>query len=99
MQSTDFALVAAWAVRDSFQAESGERARECPASRHQGHEKLVSRGWHSANRGEVADDTNSPYVHTIASATPVTIAHRAQYFNTRMRTGPFSDPAIATITV
>jgi len=47
----------------------------------------------------LADDTNSPYVHAVASATPVTVAYRAQYFDTRMRTGPFCDPAIATITI
>ena len=46
-----------------------------------------------------ADDTNSPYVHAISSAMAVTVAYRVQYFDTRMRTGPFSDPAIATITV
>jgi len=47
----------------------------------------------------LADDTNSPYEHNVASPVAVTIAYRAQYFDNKMRLGPFSDPALATITV
>jgi len=45
----------------------------------------------------LADDTRSPYVHVLAGSEPVTVAYRAQYFDTKMRPGPFSDPAEATI--
>jgi len=47
----------------------------------------------------LVDDTRSPYVHVLTIDAPVTVAYRAQYFDTHMRTGPFSDPAIATVTV
>lgn len=47
----------------------------------------------------LADDTNSPYEHNVASPVAVTIWHRGQYFDHKMRLGTFSDPAIATITV
>lgn len=47
----------------------------------------------------LADDTNSPYTHIIGGAEPVTIAYRAQYFDRRMRLGPFGDPVVVTISV
>jgi len=47
----------------------------------------------------LADDTNSPYTHIIGGAEAVTIAYRAQYFDRRMRLGPFGDPVVVTISV
>lgn len=47
----------------------------------------------------LTDDTNLPYAHAVASAQPVTIAYRAQYFDRRMRTRPFCNAATATITL
>jgi len=47
----------------------------------------------------LADDTNSPYTHIVPTGTPLTITYRAQYFDRRMRLGPFGDPVTATITV
>jgi len=47
----------------------------------------------------LADDTNSPYTHIIGGAEPVTIAYRAQYFDRRMRLGPFGDPVVVAISV
>ncbi|MBN1560379.1 hypothetical protein JW998_09025 [candidate division KSB1 bacterium] len=46
----------------------------------------------------LADDTNSPYTHILASGQSGTIAYRAQYFDARMNLGPMSDPATATVT-
>ena len=47
----------------------------------------------------LVDDTRSPYVHVLTISEPTTVAYRAQYFDRKMRPGPFSDPAIATVTV
>lgn len=47
----------------------------------------------------LAHDTNSPYTHIIGGAEPVTIAYRAQYFDRRMRLGPFGDPVVVTNSV
>jgi len=47
----------------------------------------------------LADDTHSPYLHAVPSGTSLTITYRAQYFDRRMRLGPFGDPVTATITV
>jgi len=47
----------------------------------------------------LADDTNSPYTHVIGGAEAVTVAYRAQYFDRRMRLGPFGDPVVVTISV
>jgi len=47
----------------------------------------------------LADDTHSPYLHAVPSGTTLTITYRAQYFDRRMRLGPFGDPVTATITV
>ena len=45
----------------------------------------------------LADDTNSPYVHNVAEAKPVTLAYRALWFDRRMRVGPFGDPTEVAI--
>jgi hypothetical protein len=47
----------------------------------------------------LADDTNSPYTHIVPTGAALTVTYRAQYFDRRMRLGPFGDPATATITV
>jgi len=47
----------------------------------------------------LADDTNSPYTHIIGGNEPVSVAYRAQYFDRRMRIGPFGDPVVVTISV
>ena len=47
----------------------------------------------------LADDTASPHRHLVPSGTPLTITYRAQYFDRRMRLGPFGDPVTVTITV
>lgn len=46
----------------------------------------------------LADDTTSPYLHVVGNMQPVTIAYRAQYFDSHMNTGPYCDPVIVTIT-
>ena len=46
----------------------------------------------------LADDTHSPYLHAVPGQS-LTITYRAQYFDRRMRLGPFGDPVTATITV
>ncbi len=46
----------------------------------------------------LADDTHSPYLHIVPGQS-LTITYRAQYFDRRMRLGPFGDPVTATITV
>jgi len=47
----------------------------------------------------LADDTNSPYTHVIRGDKALTLAYRAQYFDRRMRLGPFGDPVVVTISV
>lgn len=47
----------------------------------------------------LADDTSSPYTHIVLGGQAVTIAYRVQYIDRHLRTGPFSDPALATVTV
>lgn len=46
----------------------------------------------------LADDTASPYLHALTGEGSLTVAYRAQYFDTHMGLGPFSDPAVATVT-
>jgi len=41
----------------------------------------------------VADDTNSPYTHNLVVTVPTGLEYRAQWFDTKMRTGPFSETA------
>lgn len=47
----------------------------------------------------LVDDTSSPYTHVLTITEPTTIVYRAQYFDRQMRTGPFGDPVVATMTV
>lgn len=47
----------------------------------------------------LVDDTRSPYTHVLTISEPTTIVYRAQYFDRQMRTGPFGDPVVATVTV
>jgi hypothetical protein len=46
----------------------------------------------------VADDTNSPYVHFHAITEPTNVEYRAQWFDKKMRTGPYSETAKCTVT-
>lgn len=45
----------------------------------------------------VADDTNSPYTHNLAITEPQNVEYRAQWFDKKMRTGPFSETAKCTV--
>jgi hypothetical protein len=47
----------------------------------------------------VAAVTSSPFVYLVPSAVPVTLTFRACYFDSRMRPGPFGDPATCTVSV
>jgi len=47
----------------------------------------------------LVDDRRSPYVHVVIVDVPVSVAYRAQYFDTQTRTGPSSYSAIAPVTV
>lgn len=49
--------------------------------------------------GFVAVITRSPFVYLVASSVPVTLTFRACYFDSRMRPGPFGDPATCTVSV
>jgi hypothetical protein len=46
----------------------------------------------------VADDTNSPYVHFYTITEPANVEYRAQWFDKKGRTGPFSETAKCTVT-
>ena len=46
----------------------------------------------------LADDTNSPYVHIIETAIPITLEYKAQWFDNSMRLGPLGDPVRVTVT-
>jgi hypothetical protein len=45
----------------------------------------------------VADDTNSPYTHNLAITEPTNVEYRAQWFDKKGRTGPFSETAECTV--
>ncbi|MFA5793484.1 MAG: hypothetical protein WC980_00230 [Candidatus Brocadiia bacterium] len=45
----------------------------------------------------VADDTNSPYTHNLAITEPANVEYRAQWFDNKSRTGPFSETAKCTV--
>jgi hypothetical protein len=47
----------------------------------------------------LASITSSPFVYLVQSAVPVTLTFRACYFDSRMRPGPFGDPATCTVSV
>jgi hypothetical protein len=47
----------------------------------------------------LASITSSPFVYLVQSAAPVTLTFRACYFDSRMRPGPFGDPATCTVNV
>jgi len=44
-------------------------------------------------------DTQSPLIHVIDETTPTTYAYRARYVSKRLKHGPFSDPAVCTVSV
>lgn len=46
----------------------------------------------------VADDTNSPYYHNFAITEPQNVEYRAQWFDKKMRSGPFSESAKCSVT-
>jgi len=45
----------------------------------------------------VADDTNSPYLHIVETDMPLVIEYRAQWFDKKMRLGPFGEAVRVTI--
>ncbi|MFH0888244.1 MAG: hypothetical protein V1871_03450 [Planctomycetota bacterium] len=45
----------------------------------------------------VADDTNSPYLHNLAITEPTNVEYKAQWFDKKLRTGPFSESAKCTV--
>ncbi|MFH0888856.1 MAG: hypothetical protein V1871_06575 [Planctomycetota bacterium] len=45
----------------------------------------------------VADDTNSPYIHNLAITEPTNVEYRAQWFDKKIRTGPYSETAKCTV--
>ncbi|MFH1231348.1 MAG: hypothetical protein V1709_07625 [Planctomycetota bacterium] len=45
----------------------------------------------------VADDTNSPYLHNLAITEPQNVEYRTQWFDKKMRTGPYSETAKCTV--
>jgi hypothetical protein len=45
----------------------------------------------------VADDTNSPYTHNFNITEPSNVEYRAQWFDKKGRTGPFSETAKCTV--
>jgi hypothetical protein len=45
----------------------------------------------------VADDTNSPYNHNLAITEPTNVEYRAQWFDKKIRTGPYSETAKCTV--
>ena len=46
----------------------------------------------------VADDTNSPYTHNFYMTEPLNAEYRAQWFDGKMRVGPFSETAKCSVT-
>lgn len=46
----------------------------------------------------LADDTNSPYTHNFQPTDATNLEYRAQWFDKKLRSGPFSDPANCTVT-
>lgn len=47
----------------------------------------------------LVDHTRSPYVHVLTLDEPVKVAYRVQYFDRKYRTGTFSDPVEAMVTI
>ncbi|MBI4712307.1 MAG: hypothetical protein HY762_03245 [Planctomycetes bacterium] len=45
----------------------------------------------------VADDTNSPYTHNLAITEPLNVEYRAQWFDKKIRLGPFGETAKCTV--
>ena len=45
----------------------------------------------------LADDTRSPFIHSLGNNEPWTVAYRAQWFDRRMHVGVFGDPVVATV--
>ncbi|MBI5778361.1 MAG: hypothetical protein HZA49_02775 [Planctomycetes bacterium] len=45
----------------------------------------------------VADDTNSPYLHNLGITEPTNVEYRAQWFDKRIRFGPFGETAKCTV--
>jgi hypothetical protein len=43
-------------------------------------------------------DTNSPYIHNVKNDTTITMAYKAQWFDGKMRMGPFCQPVIVAVT-
>jgi hypothetical protein len=46
----------------------------------------------------LAMDTNSPYIHNVANDSVVTLAYKAQWFDRRVRRGPFCGPVKVAVT-
>ena len=46
----------------------------------------------------LADDTNSPYIHSFAITEPITVEYRAQWIDKKMRLGSFGQTAKCTVT-
>ncbi len=46
----------------------------------------------------LADDTNSPYTHQLSITEPATVEYKAQWFDKKMRTGPFGQTAKCVVT-
>ena len=46
----------------------------------------------------LAMDTNSPYIHNVGNSSTVTLAYKAQWFDKKMRMGPFCQPVIVAVT-
>ncbi len=47
----------------------------------------------------LADTTCSPYVHILTPKSPITIIYRAQYLDRKLRAGPYSAEARASVTM
>ena len=57
--------------------------------------------WYRIDTGPwtfVADDTNSPYTHFFSITDPQNVEYRCQWFDKKMRTGPFGESARCTVT-
>ena len=46
----------------------------------------------------LAMDSNSPYIHNVRNDATVTMAYKAQWFDMKMRMGPFGQPVIVAVT-
>ena len=44
-------------------------------------------------------DTNSPYIHIVHENEPTTYAYRVRYVGNKLQRGPFSAPAVCTVSV